>query len=110
MDTKQIGSWYVAVGDEDFGRQAHGEDGPYWESRIMWIVSASHERGRIYTSNAFETEAEAVALAESLPETFDAAADERFGFWRTAYGSPDWGTEDEYAMMDSQEQERYLKG
>lgn len=110
MDTKKVGSWYVAVGCEDMGREVHGEDGPFWLSRLMWLVSASSERGAIYMSlDTFATEAEAVAFAEGLPETFDAATHEGFEFSRTAYGSPDWSTEDEYAMMDDEEREHFFR-
>lgn len=102
-------SWTVSGGQDDAGREVYGEDGMYWQSRMVWHLEASHRDGRIFTlDSSFATEAEAQAFVDAIPRDFDATTDGGWVFWRNAYGSASWGLQDEVAMMD--DEERAAKG
>lgn len=101
---RTIGNWSVSGGMDDVGREVYGEDGVYWQSRMVWHLEASHRDGRIFTyDGSFASEAEAQAFVDAIPRDFDAVTDGGWAFWRNSYGSASWGHDDEVAMMDEEE-------
>jgi len=110
--TRTIGAWTVTWGEEDFGREVMGEDGYYWQPRVQGFVTATHERGKIFCPcwEDEKTVDQAEQFVADLADDFDPASeDSGWYFWRTVYGSEDWGFDDELAMMSDEERQRFMR-
>jgi hypothetical protein len=103
------GRYYLTAASQPTYRIVHDDDGEPHEVRNgeCHFVEATHDDGHIFQADA-GSEAEANELIAALPSDFDAEDDRRFGFIRTMYGSPAWGTEEEIGLMD--DAERHFAG
>lgn len=110
MNTRTIGKWHLTSGMMPGERQVMGEDGPYFAAVETPLVTATHERGKVFTAAGFADEGAADAFVGWLPEDFDAAKHPNFTYWRTSYSSDDWGPDDEFALMDDEEMAHALGG
>jgi hypothetical protein len=106
---RSVGDWSVGVRAEPIEREGiDPEDGIpiMYTTGVRYVVVANHVHGRVYAAELADSN-EAVAVVNELTDAFDADADPRFGFVRTAYGSDDWSAEDEVGLMDDDERAAY---
>ena len=109
MVTRIIGLWSVCCDLMEIGdRTVQTEDGPMQRAIIGPMIVACHHHGRMYTSFPASLE-EGAAFVAALPEDFNAKTHPAFGFWRVAYSSLDWSPEEEFGLMDNDEQRHYLE-
>jgi len=101
---RQLGDWRVVADNIEDYQERCGEDGPYTARVLVPVIFATHVKGRMYSYCLPLADVdEAQSILAALPADFDPQVDESWSYYRTIYGSDDFGTANEYEMMDEGE-------